>query len=53
MDINYEYNLEIDNDSPLLNQSNKITIPLRPHQMACLNKSYLFEKYGNIKYYSQ
>jgi superfamily II DNA or RNA helicase len=50
MDINYEYNLEIDNDSPLLNQSNKITIPLRPHQMACLNKSYLFEKYGNIKY---
>jgi len=44
------FDLELDEKSLTMKQPSKITIQLKPHQLACLKKAYIMEKYGNIKY---
>lgn len=46
----YEYNIEIDSNSPRSEQPLKIISKLKPHQLACLYKAIKLEKTGYIKY---
>lgn len=50
IDQNYIYKIEYDESCPQLKQSEKIIIPLKPHQSAALHKAVLFEKYGKVNY---
>lgn len=44
------YDLELDEKSAIIKQPSLISTQLKPHQLACLKKAYIMEKYGNIKY---
>lgn len=46
----YEYNIEIDENAPKAEQPVKITVPLKQHQLACLQKAITMETTGTIKY---
>ena len=46
----YEYKAEIDENVPRAKQPSKITISLKPHQLACLYKAIEMEQKGGIKY---
>lgn len=46
----YKYEREINMNSPLASQPDKITVPLKSHQLACLYKSIEMEKTGTINY---
>ena len=50
MNINYVYDLELDESSPSYKQPENIKIQLKPHQLACLYKAKLMETYGIINY---
>ena len=50
MNINYLYDLELDESSPSYKQPENIKIQLKPHQLACLYKAKLMENYGIINY---
>tara|TARA_B110001450_G_scaffold81706_1_gene77510 strand:- start:11091 stop:12947 length:1857 start_codon:yes stop_codon:yes gene_type:complete len=44
------YDLELDETSRTNIQPLLISIQLKPHQLACLNKAYIMEKNGSVKY---
>lgn len=44
------YNIELNDDSPRSEQPSKITIPLKPHQLASLFKASIMENTGTINY---
>lgn len=46
----YFYDLELDEKSVIMKQPSLINMQLKPHQLACLKKAYIMEKYGIIKY---
>tara|TARA_B000000437_G_scaffold219150_1_gene200076 strand:- start:4685 stop:6532 length:1848 start_codon:yes stop_codon:yes gene_type:complete len=46
----YNYDLELDENSPSIKQSSLINIQLKPHQLVCLSKAYKMEKTGCINY---
>ena len=46
----YNYDLELDENSPSIKQSSVINIQLKPHQLVCLSKAYKMEKTGCINY---
>jgi 6-pyruvoyl-tetrahydropterin synthase len=48
--ILYNYDLELDENSPSMKQSSLINIQLKPHQLVCLCKAYKMEKTGCINY---
>ena len=50
MNINYQYDLELDELSPSYKQPENIKTQLKPHQLACLYKAKLMENYGTINY---
>jgi hypothetical protein len=50
MNINYQYDLELDESSPSYKQPENIKTQLKPHQLACLYKAKLMENYGMINY---
>lgn len=50
MNINYQYDLELDESSPSYKQPENIKTQLKPHQLACLYKAKLMENYGTINY---
>ena len=50
MNINYQYDLELDESSPSYKQPENIKTKLKPHQLACLYKAKLMENYGTINY---
>jgi hypothetical protein len=50
MNINYQYDLELDELSPAYKQPENIKTQLKPHQLACLYKAKLMENYGTINY---
>ena len=43
MNINYQYDLELDELSPAYKQPENIKTQLKPHQLACLYKAKLME----------
>ena len=49
-DINYEYDIYIDESSPRSIQPDKIKLKLKPHQLAVLYKAQKMEKEGRINY---
>ncbi len=48
--LSYNYDLELDENSPSIKQSSLINIQLKPHQLVCLSKAYKMEKTGCINY---
>jgi hypothetical protein len=50
MNINYEYDILIDESAPLAPQPAKINIPLKPHQRASLHKAIVMETQGRVHY---
>lgn len=46
----YSYNIFVDENAPRYIQPSKIKLPLKPHQMASLQKIITMEKNGVIKY---
>lgn len=48
--ILYNYDLELDENSPSMKQSSLINIQLKPHQLVCLCKAHKMEKTGSINY---
>jgi hypothetical protein len=46
----YTYNIEIDEEAPRASQPDKILLQLKNHQLACLYKAIMMEKYGTINY---
>lgn len=50
MNINYQYDLELDDTSPFYKQPDNIKTQLKPHQLACLYKAKLMENHGTINY---
>lgn len=49
-ECNYIYDLEITDDAPCAKQPDKITIKMKPHQLASLHKAILLETHGMIRY---
>ena len=50
MDPEHVYSIEIRPSDPPLNQSEKIRLPLKPHQAAALHKAVIMETYGEVTY---
>lgn len=46
----YEYGSEINELAPRSSQPDKVSVKLKPHQLACLYKAILMEKKGTINY---
>jgi SNF2 family DNA or RNA helicase len=50
IDPEHVYSIEIRPSDPPLNQSDKIRLPLKPHQSAALHKAVIMETYGEVTY---
>ena len=48
--IDYQYDIHIDERAPLAHQPAKITLPLKPHQRASLQKAIVMETVGRVHY---
>jgi len=46
----YKFDLELDENCPIMKQPKLINIQLKPHQLTCLSKAYKMEKTGKINY---
>ena len=50
INLDESYDLELDETSAINKQPSLISIQLKPHQLACLKKAFIMEKFGSIKY---
>tara|TARA_Y100000389_G_scaffold38745_1_gene33134 strand:+ start:705 stop:2564 length:1860 start_codon:yes stop_codon:yes gene_type:complete len=50
INLDETYDLELDETSAINKQPSLISIQLKPHQLACLKKASIMEKFGSIKY---
>ena len=50
MSEQYEYDIEMNESAPRWRQPDKITISLKPHQLAGLSKAICMESTGTIHY---